>query len=61
MAHKFQYLNNWIQFKISDQKTADHAIWLFKLHYENNINIETEMFLKLISDYSNSFLKTGVV
>ncbi|MDQ2720422.1 MAG: DUF5519 family protein [Bacteroidota bacterium] len=51
LARKFPYGEDWIQFKISDQESVNHAIWLFKLHYYKLRGVDTETLVKAISDY----------
>jgi len=51
LAQKFPYAENWIQFKISDPKSAIHAIWLFKLHYNKLRGVDTAKLLQEIADY----------
>ncbi len=51
LARKFPYGENWVQFKISDQESVHHAIWLFKLHYDNLRGVDTAELEKAISGY----------
>jgi len=51
LAQKFPYAANWIAFKIHDQPSANHAIWLFELHYKNLTGADTEQLLQSIADY----------
>ncbi len=51
LAQKFPYGDNWVQFKISDEKTVIHAIWLFKLHYDKLQGADAEKLVQSISDY----------
>ncbi|MEO5571891.1 MAG: luciferase family protein [Bacteroidia bacterium] len=50
LAKKFPYGANWIQFKISDEKSARHAIWLFKLHYDKLLGADSAQLLRVISE-----------
>ena len=54
LAQKFPYAANWIQFKIKDEKTAKHAIWLFKLHYDKLCGASDEIVFEIISNYKLS-------
>lgn len=51
LAKKFPYGVNWIQFKIFDQESANHAIWLFKLHYKKLSGADKIKLFQSISDY----------
>lgn len=51
LAKKFPYAVNWIQFKIVDQESANHATWLFKLHYNNLNDTDKIKLFQSISDY----------
>ena len=51
LARKFPYGENWVQFKIFDKESVHHAIWLFKLHYDNLRGVDTAKLVKAISDY----------
>lgn len=53
LAQKFPYAANWIQYKISDPKSARHAIWLFKLQYDQLLGADTTQLLRAIADYKN--------
>lgn len=50
LARKFPYGENWIQFKIFDRESVNHAIWLFKLHYDKLRGADTAKSVKAISD-----------
>ena len=50
LAQKFPYSENWIQFKITNEISAAHAIWLFKLHYDNLCGFKTKILLQTISE-----------
>lgn len=52
LAQKFPYAENWIQFKIADDKSATHAIWLFKLHYNYLNGADEESLMQIMMDYS---------
>jgi hypothetical protein len=51
LAQKFPYAENWIQFNITDQRSAAHAIWLFKLHYDYLKGADALNLMQAISDY----------
>lgn len=51
LAQKFPYGENWVQFNISDDKTASHATWLFKLHYDYLNGAESVNLSQKISGY----------
>lgn len=51
LARKFPYGENWIQFKIFDEESVKHAIWLFKLHYNNLRGADAAETIKAISGY----------
>ncbi len=51
LAQKFPYGENWIQFKVSDQESVRHAIWIFKLHYDNLRGADIATLVKAMSDY----------
>ena len=51
LAEKFPYAENWIQFKIADDKSAAHAIWLFKLHYDFLNGTDEVKLMQTINDY----------
>lgn len=51
LAQKFQYAENWVQFNISDDKSAAHAIWIFKLHYDHLNGVDATTLMQGISDY----------
>ena len=52
MAQRFPYGENWVQFKISDEKSAAHAIWLFKLHYDHLNGADEANLTQVISNYA---------
>lgn len=51
LAQKFRYAENWIDFNISDDKSAAHALWLFKLHYDKLMGADTAILMQAISGY----------
>ncbi len=51
LAQKFRYAENWVEFNISNDEKAAHAIWLFNLHYDLLNNIEEATLLQRIKDY----------
>jgi len=51
LAQKFPYAENWVQFKISDNKSAAHASWLFKLHYDYLKGADAADLMQAISVY----------
>ncbi|CAN5427772.1 DUF5519 family protein [soil metagenome] len=51
LAQKFPYAEDWIQFTISDDKTAAHALWLFKLHYDHLKGADEGKLMQSILDY----------
>jgi len=51
LAQKFPYGQNWVQFQISDQKSADHAIWIFKLHYDHLSGADSSTIMNTIAEY----------
>lgn len=51
LAQKFPYAENWVQFNISDEESATHATWLFKLHYDHCNGAEEVILMQAISDY----------
>lgn len=53
LARKFPYGENWIQFKIFDEESVNHAIWLFKLHYDKLRGVDTAKLVKAISGYGS--------
>ncbi len=50
-AQNFPYAENWIQFNISNDKSAEHAIWLFKLHYGCLNGADAESVMHSIANY----------
>ncbi len=56
LAQKFPYAEDWIQFHISDIKTAEHATWLFKLHYDYLNGADSADLLQLIAAYKETAL-----
>jgi len=55
LAQKFPYAENWVQFNISDKKSAAHATWLFKLHYDYLNGADAVKLIQAISDYNPQF------
>lgn len=55
LAQKFIYAANWIQFKIVDEQSADHATWLFKLHYDKLNGGDSEKIFQSIFDYKGKY------
>lgn len=53
LAQKFPYGENWVQSKISDEKSGTHAIWLFKLHYDKLCGADISQLFQTISDYKS--------
>ena len=53
LAQKFPYGANWVQFEINSKKTAEHAIWLFQLHYKKLNGTEEEKLINDILEYKN--------
>ena len=51
LAQKFPYGEDWVQYSISDNKSAAHAIWLFKLHYDFLNGTDAVNLMQTISDY----------
>ncbi len=51
LAQKFPYAENWVQFNITDKKTALHGTWLFKLHYDHLNGADAAELMQAISDY----------
>ena len=47
-AQKFPYAENWIQYKIANEQSANHAIWLFKLHYDKLRGTDLKILLQSI-------------
>ena len=52
LAQKFQYAENWVEFNISNDEKASHAIWLFKLHYDYLNGVDEATLIQKINDYS---------
>ncbi len=52
LAQQFPYGKDWVQFKITDKESANHAIWLFKLHYDNLRGANALQLLNKISKYN---------
>jgi len=50
-AQKFPYAAHWIQFRIFDQESAQHAIWLFKLHCDRLLGVDSNKLLQAITDH----------
>ena len=50
-AQKFPYGEDWVQFSISDDKSAAHAIRLFKLHYDFLNGTDVVNLMQTISEY----------
>ena len=53
LAQKFPYGANWVQFDIHDKASAEHAVWLFKLQYNNLRGSNPEILLQTVADYKN--------
>lgn len=53
IAQKFPYGENWVQFRILDKETATHAVWLFKLHYDNLRGADAAILMEAIPGYKN--------
>lgn len=51
LAQKFPYAENWVQFNISDDKSAAQAIWLFKLHYDYLGGVDAATLMQAILHY----------
>ena len=51
LAQKFPYAENWVQFNISDDKSAAQAIWLFKLHYDYLGGVDAASLMQAILHY----------
>lgn len=51
LARRFPYGEHWIQFKIFDRESVNHAIWLFKLHYNILRGADIAKLVKAVSDY----------
>jgi hypothetical protein len=34
LAEKFPYGSGWVQYQIADERSAAHALWLFRLNYD---------------------------
>lgn len=53
LAQTFPYGENWVQYKIADEKGATHATWLFKLHYDKLCGADIAILARSISDYKS--------
>ena len=51
LTQKFPYGEDWVQYSISDNKSAAHAIWLFKLHYDFLNGTDAVNLMQTISNY----------
>lgn len=51
LAQKFPYAENWVQFNISNDKSAAQAIWLFKLHYDYLGGVDAATLMQAILHY----------
>jgi hypothetical protein len=55
LAKKFPYggeYEGWVLFKISTEKEAQQAIWLFQLNYERLMGVSMETLISKINNYS---------
>ena len=51
LAEKFIYAQNWVQFRIQNEATANHALWIFRLHYDRLCGTEDDQVLQRILDF----------
>ena len=51
LARKFIYGTNFLEFTISNKKSAEHALWLFKIHYDFINGVEFAVLKDSIVDY----------
>ena len=51
LAEKFIYAQNWVQFRIHNEATANHALWIFRLHYDRLCGVEDAQLMQRISDF----------
>ncbi|MEP6713509.1 MAG: hypothetical protein ABJA37_13880 [Ferruginibacter sp.] len=49
LAQKFPYGANWVQYNITDQQNAAHAVWIFKLDYDVLEGADDTKLLKAIA------------
>ena len=56
LAGKFPYGAGWVQYTITNSKTAAHALWLFRLNYDRLNGVPTSDLQDRIKQYSSAGL-----
>jgi Family of unknown function (DUF5519) len=54
LAQKFRWAPNWVQAPIEDQRSAEHALWLFQLAFDRLRGAEDAELLRRIVQYESA-------
>jgi hypothetical protein len=61
LAESFRWAANWVQFQITDESSAEHALWLFGLGYDRIVGKSEEELLERIRAVSSDQKLAGSV